>query len=62
MKDPIWATVIEIKPRNFYEVQDNEEEPYQVEYVVRDPHGSQPQDDFEDTDWNKHGVEDMTVD
>ena len=43
-------------------MQDNEEEPYQVEYVVRDPHGLQPQDDFEDIDWNKHGVEDMTVD
>ncbi|XP_039130942.1 uncharacterized protein LOC120267365 [Dioscorea cayenensis subsp. rotundata] len=61
LKDPTWATVSEIKPRNLYEIPENEEEPYQEEYVVYDVCESHSKDDFEDIDWNKHGVEDMIV-
>ncbi|ESR45913.1 hypothetical protein CICLE_v10003657mg, partial [Citrus x clementina] len=33
IKDPTWSTVIETKPRNFYEMPNNEEEPYQEEEI-----------------------------
>ena len=56
LKDPTWATVNETKPINLYKMLENEEEPYQEEYVVHDVHGSRPQDGFVDIDWNKHGI------
>ena len=33
IKDPTWGTVIETKPRNFYEMPNNEGEPYQEEEI-----------------------------
>ena len=35
---------------------ENEDEPHQVDYIFHDMSRSQPQDDFEDIGWNKHGV------
>jgi len=62
LKDPTWAIVIEAKPRNLYEMPENEDEPYQEDYIVHDINGLHHQHDFEDVDWNKHGVEDMIID
>lgn len=37
------------------------EEPYQENYIVPDVSGSQCWDNFEEIDYNKNGVEDMTI-
>ena len=41
---------------------ENRDEPYQEDYIVHDISVSLRQNDFENIDWNKHGIEDMIID
>ena len=41
---------------------ENVDEPYQADYIVHDISVSPRQNDFENIDWNKHGIEDMIID
>ena len=41
---------------------ENKDEPYHEDYIVHDLSMSPRQNDFQNIDWNKHGIENMIVD
>jgi hypothetical protein len=62
IKDPAWSVVVETKPRNIYEVPENEEELYQEEEVQRfNTCMTEAHDEDDEINWSRNMVEDMVV-
>ncbi|XP_075655172.1 uncharacterized protein LOC142625386 [Castanea sativa] len=62
IKYPTWNVVIETKPRNIYEMPSNEEEPYQEEENLNcNANMLQEENEDDDIDWSRSGVENMII-
>ena len=62
IKDPTWNVVIETKPRNLYEMPSDEEEPYQEEENLHcNANVLQEENEDDDIDWRRSGVENMII-
>ena len=61
-KDPTWNVVIESKPRNLYEMLSDEEEPYREEENLHcNSNVLQEENEDDDIDWSRSGVENMII-
>ena len=62
IKDPTWNVVIETKPQNLYEMPSDEEEPYQEEENLHcNANVLQEENEDDDIDWSRSGVENMII-
>jgi len=62
IKDPTWNVVIETKPRNLYEMPSDEEEPYQEEENLHcNANVLQEENEDDDINWRRSGVENMII-
>ncbi|GMY20214.1 ATP-dependent RNA helicase drs1-like [Fagus crenata] len=62
IKDRAWSVVVETKPRNLYEVLENEEEPYQEEEVRRfNTCMTEAHDEDDEINWSRNMAKDMVV-
>jgi hypothetical protein len=61
IKDRAWSVVVETKPRNLYEVPENEKEPYQEEVQRFNTCIIEALDKDDEINWSRNMVEDMVV-